>query len=189
MTRDPHVPSVSREGNLTDDFSSFVDENYPLLLGFLNRRVNSREDAKDLAQESLARLVRYSEQPKEVLKHILFRIATNALVDWIRREKAKGGCIGADPDVQLDNIPSDDALPDEKLQHHQELALARKSIMRLPDHCRQIYLLNRMDGMKYSEIAEMKGLSVKAVEKQMTKALTLMRVYMSAHGASRGGGG
>lgn len=45
----------------------------------------------------------------------------------------------------------------------------------LPEKCRQIFELNRFDGLKYSEIATQLGLSIKTVENQISKALRILR--------------
>ncbi len=48
----------------------------------------------------------------------------------------------------------------------------------LPSQCRKIFILSRTDGLKNKEIAEQLDISVKAVEKQITKALTELRIYL-----------
>jgi RNA polymerase sigma-70 factor (ECF subfamily) len=51
----------------------------------------------------------------------------------------------------------------------------QKAIASLPEKCRTIYLMSRMDGKTYTEIAENLGVSIKAVEKQISKALSIFR--------------
>lgn len=48
-------------------------------------------------------------------------------------------------------------------------------IDRLPDRCREIFLMSKRDGMKYSEIASELGLSEKTVEHQISKALKRLK--------------
>jgi RNA polymerase sigma-70 factor (ECF subfamily) len=55
---------------------------------------------------------------------------------------------------------------DEKLQ---------KVLAKIPDGAREVFLMNRIEGLKYREIAEMLGLSMKAVEKRMSRALAILR--------------
>jgi RNA polymerase sigma-70 factor (ECF subfamily) len=45
----------------------------------------------------------------------------------------------------------------------------------LPEKCREVFELNRFGGLKYSEIADQLGISVKTVENQMSKALKILR--------------
>ena len=51
----------------------------------------------------------------------------------------------------------------------------RQAVEELPDQCRNIFNLSRFGEMKYREIADLLGLSVKTVEAQMTKALKKLR--------------
>ena len=51
----------------------------------------------------------------------------------------------------------------------------REAIQSLPEKCRQVFELNRFEGLKYSEIAEKLNISIKTVENQMSKALKILR--------------
>ncbi|WP_081275841.1 RNA polymerase sigma factor [Stenotrophomonas maltophilia] len=183
----PHA-EVPQGVKQASEFARFVEQNYPLLVGFLRKRLGSIEDAKDIAQESFARLLRYSDQPAGALRPLLFRIATNVVTDWKRRNR--GECVGAwkgvDMELIIDDLASEDFSPDEILQSQQELAMVRAAILRLPEHCRHIYLLNRMDGLTYAQIAQKYNLSLKAIEKQMSKALSLINHHLKVNGAERG---
>lgn len=55
----------------------------------------------------------------------------------------------------------------------------RKAMNELPEQCRTIFQLSRFEGMKYQEIANAMGLSVKTIENQMGKALKLMRLKLA----------
>jgi RNA polymerase sigma-70 factor (ECF subfamily) len=48
----------------------------------------------------------------------------------------------------------------------------------LPDKCRMVFKLSRYEELKYGEIADKLGISVKAVEKHITKALKVFRVKL-----------
>ncbi len=63
----------------------------------------------------------------------------------------------------------------ETAELEKEIELAINS---LPEKCRQIFELNRMEGLKYAEIAEKLGISVKTVEAQMSKALSVLRDHL-----------
>jgi RNA polymerase sigma-70 factor (ECF subfamily) len=49
----------------------------------------------------------------------------------------------------------------------------------LPEQCRTIFQLSRFDELKYREIADKLGISVKTVENQMGKALKLLRAKLA----------
>ena len=60
----------------------------------------------------------------------------------------------------------------EEKQFHEKL---EKALADLPENQRTTFLLNRIDGKKYAEIAEMENISVKAIEKRMHLALKALR--------------
>ena len=49
------------------------------------------------------------------------------------------------------------------------------SLKVLPDGCREVFLMNRIDKLKYDEIAQRLDLSVKAIEKRMSKAISILK--------------
>ena len=70
-----------------------------------------------------------------------------------------------------------------KSHDHLESSEAEQRINRalddLPDKCREIFLMNRFDGLKYREIAEKLDISIKTVETQMSRALKTLRERLS----------
>lgn len=55
------------------------------------------------------------------------------------------------------------------------------AIRNLPDKCREVFELSRLEGKKYPEIAEIMNISVKTVESHMSKALSLLRVDLKEY--------
>ena len=53
-----------------------------------------------------------------------------------------------------------------------------QGINTLPEKCREVFELNRFEGLKYAQIADKLGISVKTVEGQMSKALSVLRVHL-----------
>lgn len=180
---------LTPDTNQTEDlkrFEVFIGEHRAVLVGFLRKKLGSLEDAEDVAQDSAARLIQYAANPPEVLKCILYRIALNAAIDLVRRRHGKVDTLIDDFEILMEASPSTDRIPEEVVQSSQEIALAKRAILQLPGHCKNIYLLNRVDGMTYRQISERYNISIKAVEKQMSKALALINKYMDDHGAGRG---
>src|SRR3546814_14283487 len=62
--------------------------------------------------------------------------------------------------------------PEDLIEQQQHEAILRDAILALPTRCRQVYLLSRMEGLSYKQIANRCGISVKTVEKHITQALT-----------------
>ncbi|WP_245889914.1 RNA polymerase sigma factor [Fulvimonas soli] len=157
------------------DFEVFVRGQRDTLVRLLRRRVPCEEDAQDLAQESLERLMRYRTHAPESWARLLYRIAVNALNDRLRRARARGDAQYLSLDEAALDLPSTDLDHEQQVAQRQELVLLQRALLGLPPRCREVYLLNRIEGMSYTQIAAHLGISVKAVEKHVGKALKLLR--------------
>lgn len=69
---------------------------------------------------------------------------------------------------------ADEMVADSELQRHLHTALQR-----LPEKCRTVFQLSRFEELRYHEIAERLGISVKTVEAHMGKALRLLRLRLA----------
>ena len=157
------------------DFDAFVRGQREGLVRFLRRRTPLEEDAQDLAQESLIRLMRYRGHAPTAWASLLYRIAINALNDRLRRAHTHREAQHSSLDIDFAELASPEPSHEQQVATQQELAVLQRVLLGLPLRCRQIYLLNRIEGMSYTEIADHCGISVKAVEKHISKALKLLR--------------
>lgn len=167
---------------LSADFTEFMSAERPALVNYLTRHTATREDAEDVAQESFARLLKYENTEPGLWKPLLFRIAHNVLIDQSRRARTHRVTQHEELDEAANDIPSTEALPDECAQQAEELAALRELILALPPRCREVFLLNRIEGMTFVEIAQHLGISSRAVEKSVARALKLLRQGMGSRG-------
>jgi RNA polymerase sigma-70 factor (ECF subfamily) len=109
------------------------------------------------------------------IKAYLYGSVYHECVNWMRREKSRrlyqsglllrlGRHAGRSPENA-----SDKAEAGELERRY------RRALDELPMQCRAIFQLSRFSELKYREIAEQMGISVKTVEAQMSKALKLLR--------------
>lgn len=179
---DEGVAGAMGEGE--DGFDRFLREQRAPLVAWLSRRIGE-DDAQDVAQETLVRLMRYRAQPPEQLRPLMYRIAINVIHDRGRRDSTRQVFAHVSLDQDFVGLPSLEPSHDQRIEHEQELALVRSAILQLPERCRQVYLLNRVEGLSYSQIAQHCGISVKAVEKHIGKALSLLRARLKQEGVDR----
>jgi len=171
-------------GGSADGFDRFLREHRSMLVAWLSRRVGE-DDAQDVAQEAFVRLMRYRGQPVDQLRPLMYRIAINVIHDRGRRDSTRQVFAHVSLDQDFVGLPSLEPAHETRIEHEQELALVRAAILKLPERCRQVYLLNRIDGLSYSQIAQHCGISVKAVEKHIGKALSLLRSKLRREGVDR----
>jgi RNA polymerase sigma factor (sigma-70 family) len=142
----------------------------PKLVRILSRRTSSREDAQDLVQDVFFRFARMRGQWPSSLERpqaYLRRIASNLLKNRAKADLRHSAAMHVVADEEV--LPGLDQ--HRLLESRDMLRRLEAAMMRLRPKTREIFMAHRIDGMSYAEIAEQTGLTVKGVEKQMSKAL------------------
>ena len=141
----------------------------PKLVRILSRRTRSSDDAEDIVQDVFLRFARLPKTwpPLDRPQAYLRRIATNLLKDKAKSDFRHSAALHVVSDEEV--LPGLDQ--HRLLESRDMLRRLDAAMMRLRPKTREIFMAHRLDGMTYAEIAERTGLSVKGVEKQMSKAL------------------
>ena len=144
------------------------------LTAYFERRVRSRAEAEDLTQEVFLRLVRRLDaEAIDNPEAFLFRTAVNLLRDRSRREKTFRNHLS---ETELRQVRFEGISPERVLERRQALQRALQCLEELDERTRDAFILHRLEGLKYAEIADVFGVSVSSVEKYIIKALAhLMR--------------
>lgn len=151
---------------------------------FIRTRVASREDAEDAVQEAYLRLLRYAERHEvENPEHLLFAAARNIAVDNQRRQRVreKTAADYAILEVCSRVWPSADEVVDAR----QRLKRVEAAVAELPVRCREVFLLHRIQGLSYSQIAGRCGISSSAVEKHIARAMLQIDAKLNSEDDSR----
>lgn len=129
-----------------------------------------RDDGDDLLQDAYLRLSGQPEFPDNV-EAFLVRVAVNRGRDAHRRERTQAVHSQELPDLATMDMVADPApIQDETLIARERLARVQEGLARLPPRTRQVFLMQRLDGMRYRDIAATLLISQSAVEKHMAKA-------------------
>lgn len=160
-------PDDGAEGEARPGFEDFVRTQYRALVKFLCRR-NSREDAEEIAQESIISLLGYREKGQvSDWRPLLYRIAVNHSIKHARREAPHRFGTGLDVEYVADTAPT----PEEQAEQAQREQRLQDAILGLPPKCRKVYLLRHGYGLSHAGIAKRCGVSVKTVEKHLANAV------------------
>ncbi len=147
-----------------------IRRHHGALIKFLRRRLRIADDADHVAQETYIRMMKY-EGSRDIRSPsaVLFRIAVNVANDHSRAVQARY----ASSHTELEGVQLVSEQPSAKraLLGGQDLDLLLDVIEALPPKCKQVFLLSRASGMTYAEIAEHCGISIKMVEKQISRAM------------------
>lgn len=161
------APDSARDGYT---LTALAEEFRPALLRYFARRVRQSEEVEDLVQEVLARLVRRCEVVKmEAVRAYVFETASSVLTDWVRRRRSRQ----ADDHgvLSIDQPAPEDFSADRILLGRERLQRVTAALLELPERPRAVFVLRRVEGMKYQDIARRLGVSLSSVEKDMRRAV------------------
>jgi len=152
-----------------EQFKELFDNHFDAVRNYIYYRSGDGDMATDIAQEVFIKI--WEKQPAQYdnIAGLLFKIARDMFISHYRKEKiiarfrlnAKDGHDGRSPEDQI---------MFEEMKDKYEHVLAS-----MPEKQRTVFLMSRMEQLKYHEMAERLGLSVKAVEKRMNLALATLK--------------
>ena len=167
-----------------EDFLQVFLTQRPRMEALVQRRVGCRATAADLVQDLFLRFWKRPQAPVEELGSYLLRSARNLAIDHLRGEDSRGRTLSALLPDDDDAQPS----PEQAVQAGADLALIEDALRQWPGRTRHIFLLSRVHGRTYGEIATAMELSQSAVEKHMMRALDACKAsLMPAAPANRRG--
>lgn len=142
------------------------------LCGFAIKFTGDRDDAKNLVHEVFIQLwQRFDSLPEGTnYKSYCYTAVRNKCLNYVRDRK-KFVSIENVTEQQLTEVNT--KLETSELGQRIEAAIAS-----LPEKCRTIFELNRIEGQKYAQIADKLNISIKTVEGQMSKALAVMKEHL-----------
>jgi RNA polymerase sigma-70 factor (ECF subfamily) len=142
------------------------------LFGFIRSQIGDAQEAEDLLHEAFMAVLRERGSRHEIrsFKAWLFQVARNLCLNRVRSRKRAGRAIDAVARAAEDAAPA----PEQELARHQQVALLRGAIERLPAPLAELYRL-RAGGMSYDEVAEILGVPVGTVKSRMHEMVRRLR--------------
>lgn len=131
-------------------------------------RIGCRSTACDLVQDIFLRLWERATDWKGDSAAYLTRCARNAAIDHIRSEKTRTEFFGG---ILPEQYTAPSVAADEIVAARQDIRNIDDALAALPKRTRHIFLLNRIHGRSFSEIAMAMGISQRAVAKHMARAV------------------
>lgn len=167
------------------DSNAFQDmfEKYYTSLFFYACKFVDDELARDLVHDIFIIFWQNKENIniKTSLSAYLFRMVRNKCLQEIEKQKVRDNY---NQETILSLKIDELSYYNEGFKSIIELELERKleeALEKMPDGCRKVFIMSRFDGLKNHEIAEQLNVSVKAIEKQITKAIKIIKVELKEY--------
>lgn len=188
ILRDPDIRLMLR---VRDDdptaFAELVELYHHRLLMVMHHLVGNKEEAEDLSQEVFLRVYRGRKKyhPRAKFSTWLFTIANNLALNALRSRQRRplvalevrdSGPLGPRPAERI--VQDREHQPAQRLQQQELAGIVQKAIEQLNERQRMAVVLNKFEDMNYAEIAEVMGLTTKAVKSLLSRARDNLRVAL-----------
>ena len=163
--------NTETKDNVCDEevYSKLFRANSKTVFNYIYYKYGNEEKAYDAVQEAFVRLWENCAKVSPIkAKAYVYTIANNLYLNVLKAEKVR---LKYADRVNTTNHET----PEYVMEENEFKQKLDKALAGLPENQRTTFLLNRIDGKKYAEIAEMEGVSVKAIEKRMHLALKSLR--------------
>jgi RNA polymerase sigma-70 factor (family 1) len=159
------MPGISQ-----DEFDRIFVDWYSQIRNYIYYKTGDIQVAEDIVQDAFLKIWERKETIKTAtVKSLLFTIANNLFLNRIEHQKVLFKFV-EESNITEFSTPADYDLEMKEFDDKLQSALAE-----LDEKNRTVFLMNRIDDLTYKEIALNLGLSQKAVEKRMGKALSFLK--------------
>jgi len=162
--------SLTAKGIDQAGFDQIFNQWYEPIRNFIYYKTGNVHLAEDIAQDTFLKIWEKKDDINtSTIKAFLFTIATNILNNKMDHQKVSFKFINTYQ--QSGKVSS----PDFEMEMREFNEKLQKALADLDENKRTVFLMNRIDELTYKQIADNLGLTVKAIEKRMTKALDFLR--------------
>jgi len=166
----------------SDAFGQLMEQNQNRIYSLALRMVSNPEDAADLTQEAFLSAWRNLEsfQGEASFSTWLYRLTSNACIDFLRKEKRKraAGTVlyldDTEDGASLD-LPDYDADPHRQLEQSEVQQAIADGMAALSEEHRKVLSLREISGLSYAEIADILGLEEGTVKSRIARARLALR--------------
>jgi len=151
---------------------------YLRLCGFANKFIADIAESEEIVQEVFLNIWEKRDLLKldSDMRPYLFKSVQNLCFNFLEHRKVVDNYYAVIELIYKNQTENFNTY--ESVLYAEFQGKADQAIGSLPDECRKIFLMSRHDGLKYSEIAEKLGISVKTVETQMGRALARLKTEL-----------
>jgi RNA polymerase sigma-70 factor, ECF subfamily len=153
-------------------FQRLVERHQTRLFSLVRHYTRNAVEIEDLVQETLlkayARLASFQSQSS--FYTWLYRIATNTILDWLKRQGRNPVQSVEDIEVSMPASPRAVMRPDARLAQEEIARITQEILAELPEIFRTVLVLREFEDLAYQEIADVLGISIGTVESRLFRA-------------------
>ncbi len=148
------------------------------------RMCGNSEDAEEAAQDAFLALWRGIDRFRQEssLSTWIYRLATNACIDTLRRRKKQSGSVSLDDEELFVDAVDTSPQPQETVEHRETQKLLQEGLSALPEEYRKVLILREIEGLSYTEIAESASIELGTVKSRISRGRSLLRNFLSGNG-------
>ena len=173
MTRKSSKRHSEEARDREDCLAALFDNHRDELVVFARSKVGEGPpDPEDITQQAFARYAALSN-PNSILnkRAFLYRTVTNLILDYFKAADYRRSVAVAPKDIEEISVDHDQISPEIVLLDKERYSLVLKVVENLPRRQRRFLILNRFDGMSYTEIAERNGVSISTARRDVELAV------------------
>ena len=169
--------SQSKGSSPADSFEQVFRSHFKNLHAYACTIMRDTAAAEEVVQNVFVKMWEKKEdlQIRENVSVYLYRAVHNGSLNHLKHLKVKAAY---QSHTMRRHTPNDSERASEKVMMGELEQNLQRALNELPEQCRTIFQLSRFEELKYREIADNLGLSIKTVENQMGKALRLLRLKL-----------
>jgi RNA polymerase sigma-70 factor (ECF subfamily) len=173
-----------------EELDRFLKDVERRALKFAEIAIRNRDDAMDIVQEAMIRLVRnYAGKPAEQWTPLFYRILQNRIRDWHRRQAVRNRVMvwfgRNDPDDDYDPVAAaPDPLarrPEDELGTDRAMDALSAALERLPPRQREAFMLRTFEGLDVAGTATAMGVTAGSVKTHYSRAVHTLRDALGEH--------
>jgi len=173
LTGEHSISPFSSLNNFERLFKTYYDS----LCAYANSIIKDYDAVEDIVHEVFIKVWEKRDEmsEKQSIKSYLYTSVHNRCLNFIRDNKkfTQGS-------EYFENTSDSQDAEEEAIQQAELEAKVHAAINTLPEKCKEVFTLCKLEGKKYAEVSEILGISVKTIENQMGKALKVLRTELGS---------